>query len=234
VTRLSDSTLLDRFLRDGDDAALQALVARVAPALYRLARALTAWRVIGAQTVAERSWRAALARAGEVDGDDALWRVLLDEVVRCAAAAGDSPRPRHAEEPPARAAAMRAVALLPSPARTVYVLHEIGGVDVMTITDLLGLPEAGVRSELWHARLTVETLGGEALAGVLDDPAPERRGETAPTAEPRAVGERPPVAPVWLEPVPPELIERLVEGARHRRAIGVRHGRFPRSATRSP
>ena len=184
--------------------------------------------------MAERSWRAALARAGEVHGDDALWRVLLDEVVRCAATAGDSPRPRHAEATPARAAAMRAVALLPSPARTIYALHEIGGVDVVTIADLLGLPEAGIRSELWHARLTVETLGGEALEGALDDPLPERRGDGAPAAEPRAIGERLPVAPVSQEPVPPELIERLVEGARHRRAIGVRHGRFPRSATRSP
>src|SRR5688500_17464459 len=88
VTSLSDSALLDRFLRDSDDAALAVLVARVAPTVYRLARALTAWRVIGAQTVAERSWRAALARAGEVHGDDALSRVRRGEGGRRAAAAG--------------------------------------------------------------------------------------------------------------------------------------------------
>jgi DNA-directed RNA polymerase specialized sigma24 family protein len=202
----SDSALLDRFLRDGDDAALTALVDRVAPRLYRLARALTAWRVIGAKTVAERAWRAALARAGEVDGDAALWRVLLDEVVRIAAAVGDSPRPRHTEEPPPRGAAMRAVALLPSPARAVYALHEVGGADVAAIAEVLTLPEARVRAELWHARLTVETLAG---------------------------GEHSPDAALWEEPTPPDLVERLLEGARHRRAIGGRHGRFPRSAPRA-
>lgn len=227
----TDSALLDRFLRDDDDAALEELVGRVAPTLYRLARALTAWRVIGAQTVAERAWRAALARAGEIGDDGALWRVLLDEVVRCATAAGDSPRPRHADETPPRAAAMRAVALLPSPTRAVFALHDVGGADVATIADVLALPEARVRAELWHARLAVETLGGEMLDGLLQHTV-DRRADAPATGEHRTPGDASAVAALWLEPTPPELVERLLEGARHRRAVG-RHGRFPRSAPRT-
>ena len=58
-----DSAPLGRFLRDGDEAALRTFVDGIAPWLYRIARGLTAWRVVGAQTVAERAWRAALARS---------------------------------------------------------------------------------------------------------------------------------------------------------------------------
>jgi DNA-directed RNA polymerase specialized sigma24 family protein len=224
----ADSALLDRFLRDGDDTALQTLVARVVPTLYRVARALTAWRVLGAQTVVERAWRAALARAEEVAGDVSLRRLLLDEVVRCATAAGDSPRPRYEEEPQPRAAAMRAVALLPMPPRAVYVLHEIAGAGLDTIATVLAMPEPQVRAELWHARLAVETLGGEALAAALDgalagaaahDPA----GPADPTAaSPGAdtTGERP-VPVFWQEPVPAELVERMLDGARHRRSLAA-------------
>ncbi len=201
-----DSAPLGRFLRDGDETALRAFVADGAPWLYRVARALTAWRVVGAQTVAERAWRAALARGGELVDDAAVRRVLLDEVVRCAAAVGDSPRPRHADEPEPRRSAMRAVALLPSLARQVYVLHEIACADLATVAQVLPLADAQVRAELWHARLAVSTLAGDAL------PRPDGDAEAED------------VAPVWLEPAPPELVEHMVETALHRRAIGGRSG----------
>lgn len=199
-----DSAPLGRFLRDGDEAALRAFVAEVAPWLYRVARGLTAWRVVGAQTVAERAWRAALARAAELTDDPAVRRVLLDEVVRCAAAVGDSPRPRHADEPEPRRSAMRAVALLPPPARQVYVLHELACADLATVAQVLPLPDAQVRAELWHARLAVSTLAGDAL--------PQLDGD-AETED---------VAPVWLEPAPPELVAHMVETALHRRPLGGR------------
>ncbi len=199
-----DSAPLGRFLRDGDEASLRAFVAEAAPWLYRTARGLTAWRVVGAQTVAERAWRAALARGSELMDDEAVRRVLLDEVVRCAVAVGDSPRPRHADEAEPRRSAMRAVALLPSPARQVYVLHEIACADLATVAQVLPMPDAQVRTELWHARLAVATLAGDAL--------PQLEGDA----------EAEDVAPVWLEPAPPELAAHMVETALHRRAIGVR------------
>ena len=199
-----DSAPLGRFLRDGDEAGLRAFVAEAAPWLYRIARALTAWRVVGAQTVAERAWRAALARAPELVDDAAVRRVLLDEVVRCAAAVGDSPRPRHVEEEEPRRSAMRAVALLPSPARQVYVLHEIACADLATVGRVLPLPDAQVRAELWHARLAVATLAGDAVPQIDGDVEAED------------------VAAVWLEPAPPELVAHMVETALHRRALGGR------------
>lgn len=196
-----ERVLLDAFLRDGDEEALAALLRRVAPALYRAARALTAWRELGAQTVVERTWRVVLLRAGALSGDRAFWLALWEELVRCAAAVGDSTRPRGADGSPDRAAAMRAVALLAVPMRTVYALHDVGGAELPTVAAALGLPEPRVRAELWHARLAVETLCGAASGG----------------SAPEAPGEDGSVAAVWLEPVPDELLERMASAARRRR-----------------
>ena len=135
---------------------------------------------------------------------EAVRRVLLDEVVRCAAAAGDSPRPRHADEAEPRRSAMRAVALLPAPARQVYVLHEVAGAGLAMVGVVLHMPDAQVRAELWHARLAVETLAGDALPQLAGD------------------AELVDVAPVWLEPAPPELAGHMVESALHRRSLGGR------------
>ncbi|HEU4630969.1 MAG TPA: hypothetical protein VFS08_14560 [Gemmatimonadaceae bacterium] len=200
-----ERALLGAFLREGDEDALVALMRRVAPPLYRAARALTAWRVLGAQTAVERAWRVALLRAGDVDDDRGLWRVLWEELVRCAAAMGDSPRSRGAEAAPERAAAMRAVALLALPVRTVYALHDVGGAELPLVAAALQLPEPRVRAELWHARLAVETLCGTGTGG----------------SAPEAPGEHGAVAPVWQEPVPDELLERMTSAARRRRAALV-------------
>lgn len=197
-----ERVLLEAFLRDGDEQALATLVRRVAPSLYRAARALTAWRELGAQTVVERAWRVALLRAGTLDDDLTLRRVLWEELVRCAAAVGDSARQRGADAPPARAAAMRAVALLALPMRTVYALHDVGGAELPLVAAALDLPEPRVRAELWHARLAVETLCGVATGGT----------------PPEAPAEDGSVAEVWLEPVPDELLERMTSAARRRRA----------------
>jgi hypothetical protein len=197
-----ERALLEGFLRDGDEQALATLLQRVTPALYRAARALTAWRELGAQTVVERTWRVALLRAGAMDDDLSLRRTLWEELVRCAAAVGDSARQRGAEARPERAAAMRAVALLALPMRTVYALHDVGGAEIPLVAAALALPEPRVRAELWHARLAVETLCGAATGGT----------------PPEAPAEDGTVADVWLESVPEELLERMASAARRRRA----------------
>lgn len=203
---LPDHVLLDAFLRDGDEAALRRLVERLTPALYRIARGLTAWRMLGAQTVVERAWQAAFrgGLAAPLD-DPGLLRVLLRGIVDRSAAMGDSPHPRLATDPE-RAGAMRAVALLPLPSRQVYVLHDVGGLSTSWVATLLGLPLARVVSELWHARLAVETLRGNAAEPL----APDGTDESGAALDG--------VAPVWLEEPPAELVERICERAVHRRA----------------
>lgn len=206
ATPTPDHVLLGAFLRDGDRAALRRLVERLTPALFRVARGLTAWRVLGAQTVVERAWQVALRRGGEVELDDrGLLCLLLREVIERAGAMGDSPQPSLAAEAD-RAEAMRAVALLPTPSRTIYVLHDVGGLPSSWVAELLRLPLARVVAELWHARLAVETLRGTAAEPL----APEG------TDEPAAVLDG--VAPIWLEAPPAELLDRVCEHAVHRRA----------------
>ena len=202
----NESALLAAFLQDGDEVALATLVARLTPRLYRVARALTAWRQLGARTIVEQAWRTVLASPQTVArGEGALASRLLFEVTRRALAAGDSPREdADADTDPGRQAAMRAVALLPAPERAVYVLHDVAGVPVDEIGRVLARPSARVRVELWHARLAVTTLVGGADEGARvagDDP-------TAPIP-----------AETWEEPTPPELLARITEAAQHRRSL---------------
>lgn len=203
----SDAALLAAFLNDGDEGQLDLLVARLTPRLYRVARALTAWRRLGAQTVVEHAWRAVLAGPEPLlRGDERdLAARLLQEVTRRALAIGDSPRDdADADADPLRQAAMRAVALLPVQERAVYVLHDVAGVPADAIERILARPAALVRAELWHARLAVTTLlGTPAIA-----PAPDDADPAAPVP-----------AELWEEPTPPELLERIRESALHRRNL---------------
>jgi len=201
-----ESALLSAFLQEGDEEALATLVARLTPRLYRVARALTAWRQLGARTIVEQAWRTVLASPETVArGEGALASRLLLEVTRRALAVGDSPREdADADTDPARQAAMRAVALLPTQERAVYVLHDVAGVPVDDIGRVLARPSARVRVELWHARLAVTTLLGASEEG-----APVEGDD--PTA---------PVPPdIWEEPTPPELLARIAEAALHRRSL---------------
>ncbi|HEX5580838.1 MAG TPA: sigma factor-like helix-turn-helix DNA-binding protein [Gemmatimonadaceae bacterium] len=202
----SESILLSAFLQDGDEVALATLVARLTPRLYRVARALTAWRQLGARTIVEQAWRAVLASPETVArGEGALAARLLLEVTRRSLAVGDSPRDdADADTDPARQAAMRAVALLPTQERAVYVLHDVAGVSVDDIGRVLARPSARVRVELWHARLAITTLLGAT------DASPASGGDD-PTA--------PVPADLWEEPTPPELLARIAEAALHRRSL---------------
>ncbi len=213
--RPNDSTLLAAFLNEGDEAALSTLVERLTPRLYRVARALTAWRRLGARTVVEQAWRTVLASPeGAMRGEGALATRLLIEVTRRSLSVGDSPREdAHADADPARQAAMRAVALLPVQERAVYVLHDVVGVPVDDVGRVLARPAARVRAELWHARLAVATL----LGAPGTPPAGAEQGGDGEGADPMA-----PVPPdLWEEPVPPELLSRITEAALHRRALWV-------------
>ncbi|HEY0972535.1 MAG TPA: hypothetical protein VGE02_16310 [Gemmatimonadales bacterium] len=202
----SDSHLLATFLQDGDERALATLVERVTPRLYRVARALTAWRRLGARTVVEQAWRTVLASPdGVMRGEGALAARLLIEVTRRSLSVGDSPREdAHVDIDPARQAAMRAVALLPVPERAVYVLHDVAAVPLDDVGRVLARPVARVRAELWHARLAVATLLDSTGAGTPPDAA----DPTAPVS-----------SDLWEEPVPPELLARITEAALHRRSL---------------
>lgn len=212
--------LLAAVQRGSDVAAWRALVARLTPRLYRVARGLTAWRVLGAQTVVEHAWRAAIRAPGALDDGAVLRRLLLTEVVGRALALGDSTRERSTRDradgdSPARLAAMRAVALLPHPSRAVLVLADVGGVQLAEVATLLLLPEARLKAELWHARLAVDTLRG---AGVGSTPTPPLLTAMDPEpasddAEDDCAG----VAPLWCEPVPDELLDRLAHDLHDRR-----------------
>ena len=225
--------LLNAVRREGDERAWTALVERLTPPLYRVARGLTAWRSLGAQTVVERAWRVAARTPEATASGAALRRALFAEVVRRALAAGDSPGAHDDGQSPVRLAAMRAVTLLPQPSRSVFVLTEMGGLGTAPIAELLSLPEARVKSELWHARLTVETLRGTGGTPTpLSTPAvmPDAEAAEQTPAEPWA-GEVAPT-PLWEEQVPEALPPRIAadlrsRAIRRRGAPGLGSGRRP-------
>ncbi|MHB1224370.1 MAG: RNA polymerase sigma factor [Gemmatimonadaceae bacterium] len=211
--------LLAAVQRGADVAAWRALVARLTPRLYRVVRGLTAWRVLGAQTIVEHAWRAAIRAPDALEDGAMLRRRLLTEVVGRALALGDSPRDRADGDSPARLAAMRAVALLPQPARAVLVLADVGGVPLAEVATLLLLPEARLKAELWHARLAVDTLRG---AGVDGTPTPPllTAVDSVPASGGDAADDCAGVAPLWCEPVPDEFIDRLAHDLHDRRQRG--------------
>lgn len=239
----STDVLLAAVRSGGDVDAWRALVARLTPRLYRVARGLTAWRVLGAQTVVEHAWRAAIRKPGALDDAATLRQLLLGEVVRRALALSDSPRDLPENEPPERIAAMRAVALLPHPSRAVLVLADVGGISLERSAELLGLPEVRLKSELWHARLAVETLRGSGTGVVPTPPLlvavdpglaaglPQPSGMDAAAPATEANGTDPMddddagVAPLWLEAPPEELLSRLasdLHGRHQRRRLAPR------------
>lgn len=210
-----DDLLLAATQRGGDVDAWRVLVAQLTPRLYRVARGLTAWRVLGAQTIVEHAWRAAIRSPGVLDDGATLRSRLLTEVVGRALALGDSPRDQPDDESPARLAAMRAVALLPYPSRAVLVLADIGGVPLPEVASLLSMPEARLKAELWHARLAVDTLRG---AGVGAAPTPPALvAVDAVPAPDGPSGDDAGVAALWREPVPEELLDRLAHDLHDRR-----------------
>lgn len=222
--------LLAAAQRGSDVDAWRALVARITPRIFRVARGLTAWRVLGAQTIVEHAWRAALRAPGAMDDSVTLRRRLMTEVVARALALGDSPRDRTDEgADEARLAAMRAVALLPNPSRAVLVLADIGGVPLAEVAKLLNLPTARLKAELWHARLAVDTLRG---AGAVGSPTPPTLAavESVPCGgdEDDCAG----VAELWREPAPAALLDRLASdlhdrSQRRRLAPGAIGSRLP-------
>lgn len=211
-----DDLLLAARQRGGDVDAWRVLVAQLTPRLYRVARGLTAWRVLGAQTIVEHAWRAAIRSPGVLDDGATLRSRLLTEVVGRALALGDSPRDQPPDdESPARLAAMRAVALLPYPSRAVLVLADIGGLPLPEVASLLSMPEARLKAELWHARLAVDTLRG---AGVGTAPTPPALvAVDALPAPDGPSGDDAGVAALWREPVPDELLDRLAHDLHDRR-----------------
>ncbi len=245
----SPDALLAAVQRGGDVEAWRALVDRLTPRLYRVARGLTAWRVLGAQTVVEHAWRAAIRTPDAMDDAATLREVLLGEVVERALALGDSPRDISRNGDPDRLAAMRAVALLPQTSRSVLVLADVGGVSLAEAAGILSLPEVRLKAELWHARLAVDTLRG---AGTGATPAPPLfgavdAGSAAADAPPSAAVSVSPtrdadgtdpmdddagVAALWLEAPPDELLNRLANdlhdrSQRRRLAPHMRNLRLP-------
>lgn len=211
--------LLADVREDGSEESWRLLVEQFTPQLYRVARGLTAWRVLGAQTAVQHAWRAATRSPDTMVDPHKLRRTLLREVIRRARALGDSPRDRTTEDICDRTAAMRAVALLPRAARSVLVLADLGGVPIPEIANLLSMPEARVKSELWHARLAVDTLRG---AGSSDHVTAEARVPQSPSEQSAADaavlvrGGEGEIAELWQESLPEGFVDRLVTDLRSR------------------
>ena len=220
--------LLAEVRDDGSVESWRMLVERLTPQLYRVARGLTAWRVLGAQTAVEQAWRAATRSPDALTDPAMLRRALLRQVIRRASALGDSPRDRTSGSRSDRSAAMRAVTLLPHPARAVLVLADLGGVPIPEIATLLSLQETRTKAELWHARLTVDTLRG---AGVGDHEAPAARvpqsaaEQSAADADVLGRAGEGEIAALWREPLPKGLVDRIaldMRGRQLRRLTGRR------------
>jgi RNA polymerase sigma-70 factor (ECF subfamily) len=177
-TRATDVEIADR-CRRGDAAAFEELYRRHAARLYNLA-----CRMLGtadAEDAVQEIFLAAYRRMGSYRGEAALgtwlYRLAVNHCV-------DRLRGRSAREdrstdpldapgaaaPPARADRLverldleAAIVRLPGGCRTVFVLHDVEGLEHRKIAALLGISEGTSKSQLHKARLRLRALlrGGE-------------------------------------------------------------------------
>jgi RNA polymerase sigma-70 factor (ECF subfamily) len=180
---LDDTTLMAR-LSEGDGAALDAVVARHAGRVRSyLAHLLddSGW----ADDLTQEVFVRVHTRARSYDGRWPLlvWllriaRNLAVDLVRRERVAGrgsargeiDSPIDHHtplaaAEASEFRTALRRALAQLPEPLRTVFVLREIELLDYDEIAAVLGVPAKTVSTRLHRARTRLRTLLASHLEG---------------------------------------------------------------------
>lgn len=174
--------------QNGEPEALDALVARWQPRLWRLAARLTADRD-AARDVAQDSWLAIVRGLRRLD-DPARFRAwayrivanqcvdwIRRRAVRRDAAAGlrdlasaqsDDPRPLGLDDVDPVARLRAALRRLPADQRTVLSLHHLDGLSVLEIAAVLDVPAGTVKSRLHKAR-------GQ-LRSTLEDNDHERAG----------------------------------------------------------
>ena len=179
-------TLLERFVRDGDDAAMEALVRATRRKLVGVAAR------IGAPQDAEDSVQAAyhaLLRRGD-DPPDAPFPWLVTTVVRIAyrrkavarrdaalaerlgRSGADGGPPTAASRAEERHLVRREVARLPARFRDAVVLHHLEGLSVAETGRLLDVPVATVKTRLFRGRGGLRrTSRRQRVEAVQQDPA---------------------------------------------------------------
>jgi RNA polymerase sigma-70 factor (ECF subfamily) len=159
---LPDLLLIER-ARAGDEQAVQALVRRYVPRLYRVA-----WSVLldgaRAETAVLEACTAAFGDLGryEPSGKFAAWLTRLTYNEARALRGGPASAASASKEPTGQANGLERIVALPEPFRTVYVLRAIEGISGIETAASLNLHETTVRTRLYRAHRRVAAHAGEA------------------------------------------------------------------------
>lgn len=171
----SEAALLERGLRNHDEAAWRELYTRHTPVLLRLAQ-LLAESADDAEDLVHETWLRAVRGAGRFAGRSALRTWLTGILVNCARewrraahragtvelhdeVAGSDPAPPAGIE---RLDLERALAALAPGYREVLLLHDLFGYSHDEIGGMLGVAPGTSKSQLSRARRAViRALGGE-------------------------------------------------------------------------
>lgn len=161
---LPDLLLIER-ARAGDEQAVQALVRRYAPRLYRVA-----WSVLldgaRAETAVLEACTAAFADLGryEPSGKFAAWLTRLTYNEARALRGAPAATAAAPKDTTAQASGLERIVALPEPFRTVYVLRAIEGISGIETAASLNLHETTVRTRLYRAHRRVAAGGGRTPA----------------------------------------------------------------------
>lgn len=172
-----DLLLVERFLRDRDEASFRQLYRRHTPVLYLLALRLVGGRVADAEDAVQEAWIRAAEGLARFHGLSSLRTWLCGIVVnRCREAARAAARHGHTAlawdastthtAGGASAAAVdveRALAALPDGCREVLVLHDLYGYTHEEVGAMLGIEPGTSKSQLHHARRRLKDALGSAV-----------------------------------------------------------------------
>ena len=165
-----DRALVDRFLRDGSEAAFTTLYERHAPRMYGLARRLLGAAHAEADDILQEAWLRAATRLTAFRWQSALSTWLCGFIVNCCRER--VPRLMSEVDPTEALVELpqdgpidveRALASLPAGYRAILVLHDVYGYTHVEIGALLGIESGTSKSQLSRARramrLRLEGIG---------------------------------------------------------------------------
>ena len=202
LTKLQPDPLLVRRVLDGDKAAFTILYDRHARKVFHLLRRLTTDATV-AEDLAQESWLIAYDSLGRWRGQGQLSSFLCGIAVRVfqnhnrreiatenldavdeaylAAPASQGEGWAHLSRHEADQALEAAIAALPLPVRTVYILVRVEGMRYRDVADTLGIPLGTVQSRLNRAtHLLFTSLApflGDAFSDAITTPAQGEKGE---------------------------------------------------------
>jgi RNA polymerase sigma-70 factor (ECF subfamily) len=167
---ISDRTLADRIVRDGDEAAFRDLYRRHTPAVYQFVLRLAGGNEAEAEDVLQEAWLRAARGLGGFRWESAfrswLTGIALNRVREMARKKkrslvevdGEWELPERAVDPGHRIDLERALELLPPGFRTVLVLHDVEGFTHQEIGERLGITDGTSNSQLHGARRAMRRL----------------------------------------------------------------------------